>query len=98
MGKCILIYLLRKLIKYIFVLTICLELGVLLWNQLELLYSLRKEIGAGAPYGPLFLNFLLFILGIFFKNRNDVEIDFSIGHALALWIIKKLIINKKCKV
>ena len=36
-----------------FVLKRYLELGVLLWNQLELLYSLRKEIGVG-PLGPPF--------------------------------------------
>ena len=55
-----------------------------------ILFSLHKEIG---PWGPLFLKFLLFILGNYFKNQNDAEFDFGIGHALALfpflWIISK---------
>ena len=49
-------------------------------NQLALLYSIRKEIGVG-PLGPLFIIFLLFILGKT-NLKNDVEFDFSIGHAL----------------
>ena len=68
LGKHILIiFFLWKWIKFIFVLFVltnclkrCLELGVLLWNRLELLYSLRREIGAGppgAPFGPLLWNF-----------------------------------------
>ena len=68
------------------------ELGVLLWNQLELLYSLRKEIGAGPPGDPFIVKILLFILRIFLKNQNDVKFDFCIGHAHVLfcflWIIK----------
>ena len=48
------------------------------------LYSLRKEIGTG-PFGPLFVKFLLFILGKKNLNQNDVEFDFSIGHALVLF-------------
>ena len=35
---------------------------VLLWNQLELLYSIHKEIGTGAPWGPIFVKILLFVL------------------------------------
>ena len=67
-----------------------------IWNQFELLYSLRKEIAVGPPWGPLFIIFLLFIIGKFFLiNQNDVEFDLSIDHALVLipffWII-----NKKC--
>ena len=92
MGKHILIiFLLWKCIKYIFVLKWCLELGVLRWNQLELLYSLYKEIGAGTP-GPLFVIFLLFNLEKKI-NQNNVEFDFSIGTLLfpLFWII-----NQKC--
>ena len=69
LGKRIwILFLLWKWIKYTFVLFVlkrCLELGVLLWNQLELLYSLRNKIGAGPP----FIKFLLFILGNFFKIK-----------------------------
>ena len=58
LGKLILIiFLLWRRIKYIFVLFIlkrCLELGVLLWNLLGLLYSLHKEIGAGSSSGAPF--------------------------------------------
>ena len=43
--------------------------------------------------GTLFVKFLLFILGKFVLNENNVEFDFSIGHALVLfpffWIINK---------
>ena len=46
--------------------------------------------------GPLFLIFLLFILKKLL-NQNNVEFDFSIGYALALFAFI-LIINKKCKV
>ena len=35
--------------------------------------------------GPLFLPFLLFILGKKCLNQNDVEFDFSIGHVLILF-------------
>ena len=45
----------------------------------------------------IFVNFLLFILEIFFKNQNDVEFDLSIGHALVVFPFLS-IINKKCKV
>ena len=45
---------------------------------------MRKEIGVG-PLGPFFIIFLLFILGKIFLNQNDVEFDFSIGHALVLF-------------
>ena len=89
--KCIfIIFLLWKWIKYIFVLKRCLELGVLLWNQLELLYSISKGIGAGPQRQP-FPKIL---------NQNDVEFDFSIGHALVLfpffWIINKKIYGGIC--
>ena len=84
-------FLLWKLIKYIFVLFVlkrCLELGVLLWNQLELLYSLCKEIGMWPPSCKFFI--------IHPRNKNlnpnDAEFDLSMGHALVLflffWIIK----------
>ena len=59
LGKLIwMLFLLWKWIKYtflLFVLKSCLELGVLLWNQLELLYSLRKEIVAGPPFCKIFI-------------------------------------------
>ena len=55
-----------KWIKYLFVLKRYLKLGVLLQNQLELLYSLHKEIGS------FFVKFLLLILGKNFSNQNDV--------------------------
>ena len=35
-------------------------------------------------WGPLFVKFLLFILGKIILNEN-VEFDFSIGHALVLF-------------
>ena len=56
LGKCIIIlFLLWKWIKYIFVLfvlTICIVNTNWLMNQLELLYSLHKEIGVGTPGTP----------------------------------------------
>ena len=95
-GKCIwILFFLWKWIKYtfvLFVLKICLELGVLQWNQLELLYTLRKKIGAGPPVH----NFFIIHPRIFFLNQN-VEFDLSIGHALVLFPIFG-IINKKCTV
>ena len=82
LRKCILIlFLLWKWSKYIFLLKRCLELGVLIWNQLELLYSLRKEIGARPPFCKIFIihprkKFL---------HQNDIEFHLSIGHALLLF-------------
>ena len=70
----------------------------MLWNKLELLYSLRKGIGAGPPI----VKFLLFIIGKKIWNQNNVEFDLSMEtnatyNALVLfpffWII-----NKKCTV
>ena len=49
---------------------------------------------SGAPLGPLFVKFVLFILGKIVLNENNVEFDFSIGHALVLFPFF-LIINKK---
>ena len=47
------------------------------------------------PFCSLFIKFLLFILEKKPLNQNDVEFDFSMGHALVLflclWIIKKII-------
>ena len=40
-------------------------------------YSLRKKIGGGLPGGAPFVKK--------FWNQNDVEFDFSIGHALVLF-------------
>ena len=45
-------------------------------------YALWKEIGAGGPLGTLCTKFLLFIVGKFFLNQNDVEFDISIGMPL----------------
>ena len=42
-------------------------------------------MGDGAPLGPLFIKFLLFILGKIVLNEKIVEFDFSIGHALVLF-------------
>ena len=67
------------------------SIAMKLVTSTNLLYSLCKRSVA------LFLTCLLFILGNFFKNQNDVEFDFSIGHALVLFPFL-LIINKKCKV
>ena len=53
----LIIFLLCKWIKYIFVLFVlkrCLKLGILLWNELELLYSLCQEIVARPPGAPFF--------------------------------------------
>ena len=36
---------------------------------------------------PLFVMFLLFILGKKNLNQNDAEFDFSIGHALVVFLI-----------
>ena len=41
--------------------------------------------GSGAPLGPLFVKFLLFILEKIILNKNNVEFNFSIGHALVLF-------------
>ena len=65
----------------------CQELEVLLWYQSELLYSLSKKMGARPPGATFSYIFLLFIRGINFRNQNDVEFDFSIGHALVLFQI-----------
>ena len=93
-NRGLIIFLLWKWIKYIFALKRCLEFGVLLWNQLELVYSLCKKIG-GRPLGATFLNFfLLFILGKNALNQNYVEFDWSIGHALLFFFW----MNKKCTV
>ena len=43
-------------------------------KSIRTLYSLRKEI-AVEPLGQLFVKKLLFILGNFFLNENDVEFD-----------------------
>ena len=61
----------------------CLELGELICYQLEILCSLPKKIGAEPPLKVIFL---LLIPGIIFSNQNDVEFDFSIGHALVLFL------------
>ena len=57
--KCIwILFLLWKWIKYTFVLFVlkrCLELGVLLRNQLELLYSIRNKMGVGPPFCKFFI-------------------------------------------
>ena len=42
-------------------------------------------MGVGPPWGPLFVNFLLFILGKIVLNENNVEFDFNIGHDLVLF-------------
>ena len=70
----------------------------MLWNQLELLYSLHKEIGAEPP-GPSFRK--IYIIHPIKKNLNqsDLEFDWSIGRALALVLFLIFwIINKKCMV
>ena len=46
---------------------------------------------------PPFLNFFIIHLRNFFLHQNDVEFDFSIGHALVLFAFFK-IINKKYNV
>ena len=53
------------------------ELGVLLSNQLELLYSIHNEIGAGPPFRKIFI-ILVFLGG----DQNDVEFDLSKGQFL----------------
>ena len=55
-------------------------------RSLELLYSHRKEIGEIGALGPIFVTFLLLILGKKRFNQNDVEFDLSIGHALVLFL------------
>ena len=58
--------------------------------QLHLCMTLHPFVNF---WSPLFLTFLLFTLGKNLLNQNDVEFDFSIGHALLLfsffWIINK---------
>ena len=44
-----------------------------------------KRNRSGAPLGPGFVKKLLFILGKIVLNQNDVEFDFSIGHAIVLF-------------
>ena len=61
-------------------------MGVLQWNQLELLYSLHREIGVEPPGAPLSVIVLLFILGKNLLNQNDVEYDLSIVYALVLFL------------
>ena len=39
------------------------------------------------PFCPLFLNFLLFVLGNFSKNPNDAEFNICIGSALVLFLV-----------
>ena len=77
----------------LFVLKRCLELAVLLGNQLELLYSPHKKIGAGPPFCKIFI----IHPRKFFLNQNYVEFDLSIGHARVLFPFF-LIINNKCTV
>ena len=36
-------------------------------------------------WGPLFVKYLLLILGKKMVNQNDVELDFNIGHPLLLF-------------
>ena len=93
--RILIIFLHWKWIRYIFVLFVLkryLELVVLLWNQLELLYSLCKEIGAG-PLGPPFCKFFIIHPRKKNLNQNDVEFDLNIGHALVhfifFWIINE---------
>ena len=97
LGKHIFIlFLLWKWIQYIFVLFVlticikrCLELRVLLWNQLELLYSLHKEIEVGPPFPKIFIihlrkkPFKSKWCRIWFKYRS-CSCTFSF-----FWIIKK---------
>ena len=51
---------------------------------LELLYSLWKQIGVGLPGTPFCK---IFIIHPTRKklNQNDLELDFSTGHALVLF-------------
>ena len=46
---------------------------------------------SGARFSELLL---LFIMGKYFVNQNDVEFDFSIGHAFVLFPFLR-IINKR---
>ena len=74
---------------YIFVFNRCPELGVLLWYQLELLYSLPKKIWVG-PSAPIFVTFLLFIIEKIVKSKY-VEFDFNIGHTLVIFLFSWII-------
>ena len=56
----------------------------MLRNQLEQLYSIRKEIGVGPPWA-LFHKFFIILHRKKNLKQNDVEFDFSIGHALVLF-------------
>ena len=55
---------------------------MLLSNQLELLYSIHNEIGAGPPFHKFFI-ILVFLGG----DQNDIEFDLSIGHALIFFSV-----------
>ena len=86
--------LLWKWIKYTLVLyvLICIKkmpgVGVLLWNQLELLYSLRKEIGVGPLGLPSHKSFIIDLSKFFFKSKGCriwYKFNLSIGRALVLF-------------
>ena len=51
--------------------------------------SLSKKNWAGPANHRLVATFLLFIIGKNLLDQNDVEFDFSIGHALVIFAIYK---------
>ena len=59
----------------------CLELGVLVLYQLELLYSLPNKIE-----WALFRNFFIYTIGKKMFDENDVEFNFMIGHILVIYL------------
>ena len=49
------------------------------------LSSKRNLSGASRPLAPLFVTYLLFIIGKTLLDQNDVEYDFRIGHVLEIF-------------
>ena len=53
-------------------------------KSIEQLYSICNKMGALPPGAPFYILFIIHPMN-FFKNKNGVEFDFSINHALALF-------------
>ena len=54
---------------------------------------ISQRNGSRAPWGPLFVKNVLFILGKIFLNENDVVFDLSIGHPIDLLSKKRQPVN-----
>ena len=63
------------------------QCGGITGRTLLILSQLHRRLAQPFPknLGPLFISFLLFILGKILLHQNNVEFDFSICHDLVLF-------------